>query len=52
MWIGLAIIGYISGVFLLIRFFQAVHQWDEDIEQLENESVHQLKHSTDFRPAA
>jgi hypothetical protein len=52
MWIGLAIIGYIGGVFLLIRFFQTVHHWDEEIEQLENESIRQLKNTADFRPAA
>ena len=35
MWIGLAIIGYIGGVFFLIRFFQSVASWDKDIERME-----------------
>jgi len=38
--IGLAILGYVLGVFLLIRFFQSVHHWDEEIETMENASRH------------
>jgi hypothetical protein len=38
MVIGLAILGYFLGVFLLIRFFQSVHHWDEEIETMENTS--------------
>jgi len=51
MWIGLAIIGYLVGVVLLIRFFQTVHRWDEEIEKMENEGCAK-KIKKPFRPAA
>jgi hypothetical protein len=35
MWIGITIIVYFIGVFLLIRFLQAVHHWDDEIEEME-----------------
>ena len=38
MWLGIIILGYFTGVFLLIRFLQAVHQWDDEIEAMEIQS--------------
>ena len=38
MWIGIIILGYFVGVFLLIRFLQAVHHWDYEIEAMENQT--------------
>jgi len=36
MLIGIILLGYFIGVGLLIRFFQAVHHWDDEIEAMEN----------------
>jgi hypothetical protein len=38
MWIGIAILGYFIGVFLLIRFMQAVSVWDKEIERMEEKA--------------
>jgi hypothetical protein len=38
MWIGIILLGYCTGVFLLIRFLQAVHHWDDEIAAMENQS--------------
>ena len=35
MWIGIIILGYFIGFLLLIRFLQAVHNWDDEIEIME-----------------
>lgn len=35
MWIGIVLFVYAVGVFLLIRFLQAVHRWDDEIETME-----------------
>jgi hypothetical protein len=34
MW-TIIILGYFVGVFLLIRFFKAVHNWDDEIKAME-----------------
>jgi hypothetical protein len=34
--IGIVLLGYFIGIWLLIRFFQAVHQWDDQIEAMDN----------------
>jgi hypothetical protein len=39
MWIGIVVVAYIFGIFLLMRFFQTVHSWDEEIEAMQNRSV-------------
>lgn len=31
------IVAYCVGVFGLIRFFQAVHRWDDEIEKMEKD---------------
>ena len=36
MWIGIIALGYAICVFLLIRFLKTVHQWDDEIEMMEN----------------
>ena len=36
MWIGIILLAYCVGTGLLIRFFQSVHQWDNQIEIMEN----------------
>jgi hypothetical protein len=52
MWIGIIILGYFIGVLLLIRFLQAVHHWDDEIEAMENQSRNANKKSVvDYRPA-
>lgn len=52
MWIGLIILGYFIGVMLLIRFLQAVHHWDDEIEMMENQSRSAGKKSlVDYRTA-
>ncbi len=43
MWIGIVVVGYAIGMTLLIRFFQTVHRWDDEIEALENRSKHTRK---------
>ena len=53
MWTGIVILGYVVGIFLLIRFFQAVHRWDEDIEAMEGPDHHGSKrHVSHYRSAA
>jgi hypothetical protein len=53
MWVGIAVLTYVVGVVLLIRFFQSVHQWDEEIESMENQPKHaRRKKSVQYRPAA
>lgn len=39
MRLGILILGYLIGVFLLIRFFQTVKRSKEEIEEMENESL-------------
>jgi hypothetical protein len=52
MWIGIIILGYFIGVLLLIRFLQAVHHWDDEIEAMEYQSRKANKKSVvDYRPA-
>jgi hypothetical protein len=38
MLIGIIIISYCIGVFLLVRFLQSIHHWDEEIEAIENQA--------------
>jgi hypothetical protein len=53
MWLGIAVLMYVVGVILLIRFFQTVHQWDEEIESMENQPKRTRKRKTiQYRPAA
>jgi hypothetical protein len=53
MWIAILILGYLVGVFLLIRFLQTVHCWDDEIEAMENQAMQVNKESgVHFRPAA
>ena len=35
MWIGIILLAYCVGMGLLIRFFQTVHQWDNQIEAMD-----------------
>jgi hypothetical protein len=35
MWLGIILLGYCLGVWLLLRFMQAVHNWDDEIEAME-----------------
>ena len=37
MWIGIIMLGYALSLFLLVRFLQAVHHWDSEIEEMENQ---------------
>jgi len=53
MWIGIILLAYFIGVGLLIRFFRAVHQWDDQIEAMEYPSAHvDKKRVARFRTAA
>jgi hypothetical protein len=53
MWIGMILLGYFIGVGLLIRFFQAVHRWDDQIEAMEYQSAQvDKKRVARFRTAA
>jgi len=52
MWIGIILLGYLFGVFLLIRFLQAVHQWDDEIEEMENQAQFPKHKPVHFRPAS
>lgn len=36
---GIILLGYLLVVWLLIRFFQAVHQWDDEIEAMDYSHV-------------
>jgi hypothetical protein len=31
------VLSYFIGVFLLVRFLQSIHHWDEEIEAMENQ---------------
>jgi hypothetical protein len=46
MWIGIMIVGYFLGLFLLIRFLQAVHHWDDEIEAMNIKSLSRLSYPT------
>ena len=46
MWIGIIILGYFVSVFLLIRFLQSVHTWDDEIEVMHTNSPGRLQHPT------
>ena len=52
MWIGIAILEYFVGVLMLIRFMQAVHSWDNEIEEMEYWKQANKKRSVaNYRPA-
>ena len=40
MWMGIILLAYCVGIGLLIRFFQAIHQWDKQIEMMEFGECH------------
>jgi hypothetical protein len=53
MWIGIAVAGYVIGVALLVRFFQTVHRWDDEIEAMGHHSKHaEKKQEIHCNPAA
>jgi hypothetical protein len=53
MWLGIILLGYFIGVWLLLRFFQAVHQWDDQIEAMEYQRQDKTKRkAADYRPAS
>jgi Ca2+/Na+ antiporter len=53
MWLGIIILAYVIGLLLFIRFMQTVHQWDDEIEAMENESSNTEKsHAMRYRSAS
>jgi hypothetical protein len=52
MWLWIAV-AYVIGAILLMRFFQVVKMWDEDIEAMEGPGHHGSKrHVSHYRSAA
>ncbi|MCX7984145.1 MAG: hypothetical protein N3A63_04510 [Bacteroidetes bacterium] len=39
----LGVIGYLIVVWFLLRFFSAVHQWDEETQRIVDEWLHEAK---------
>lgn len=53
MWLTIILLGYFVGVGLLIRFMQAVHMWDDEIEAMENRRLENKRHKkVHYRPAS
>jgi hypothetical protein len=53
MWIGIFILVYFIGVLVLIRFLQAVHHWDDEIEAMEYQSrIADKSRVIDYRSAS